>query len=112
MQFKRGGVDVIQSGELDLGASGDLVGVRSKLGVDLIVVHPQPRLLSRPSGNRNHQKQQDKKSCKRPKAAPRLKAHSGTSPGKSRRSLISMMKIVTQEMLVGQGIRSFFAVET
>ena len=47
VQLKRDYAEVIERGDLDRGARGELVRLRQKFDVDLVVVHAQARLLGR-----------------------------------------------------------------
>jgi hypothetical protein len=49
MQFENGGVQILKSGEFDLGTRRNLMQMRRKLGFDLVIVDSQAGLLGSPA---------------------------------------------------------------
>jgi hypothetical protein len=49
MQFEDGDIQVVQRGESHFGAGGKRMSVRDQLGVNLVVVHAQVRLIGGPA---------------------------------------------------------------
>ena len=101
MQLKGSNVEVFQRGELDLGTGRNLVNMGKEFGVNLIVVHPQTHLFCSPRGEGDNQQQADQTDFENPTVMPGIRDHQKQSPGER---LISLMRIVTQKMLWGQGL--------